>query len=163
MDNPSVSNAIAILEFSRRVTLALLEDVPEDKWCYQPIPEANHATWIVGHIAVTDDSALAALSGQSSLAESWKGLFMGSKPNPDLAAYPSPAEMLRELGRIREGVVGWYKSASEDMLLAPIPGRLASLAPNRVALAASIAWHEGLHTGQLSLVRKSLGFAPKFG
>ena len=37
---------------------------------------------------------------------------------------------------------------------------LGTFAANLGMLMTSIAWHEGLHAGQLTVVRKSLGLAP---
>ncbi len=57
-----LTNGVAMLEFARRVTLGLLEDIPEDKLFYQPFPGANHAIWIIGHVAWDDSFFLTALA-----------------------------------------------------------------------------------------------------
>jgi hypothetical protein len=59
-----LTNGVAMLEFARRVTLGLLEDIPEDKLFYQPFPGANHAIWIIGHVAWDDNFLLTALAGR---------------------------------------------------------------------------------------------------
>ncbi|KPK45852.1 MAG: hypothetical protein AMK72_10460 [Planctomycetes bacterium SM23_25] len=57
-----LTNGVAMLEFARRVTLGLLEDIPEDKLFYQPFPGANHALWIIEHVAWDDSFFLTALA-----------------------------------------------------------------------------------------------------
>ena len=45
----------------------------------------------------------------------------------------------------------------------PLPDDIKGFAANHATLMTTLAWHEGLHAGQLTIVRKSLGIAPKFG
>ncbi len=40
---------------------------------------------------------------------------------------------------------------------------LQSFAPSHAALIPTIAWHEGMHIGQLTVIRKSLSLDPVFG
>ena len=164
MSNPLLDNGLAVLEFARHATLAFLDDVPANKASYQPVPGANHALWVIGHITVTDNQVLADLAKQPPVCPAaWGELFgPGSKPQPDAARYPSLDELRRTLGQCRERLVAWFKSLPPDKLLAPLPGDWSRFAPNHAALMASLAWHEGLHAGQITVVRKSLGLAPKF-
>ena len=156
---------LTTMEFARGNTFSFIEEVPEDKWCHQPIPDCNHTAWIVGHLAATDDYFLSTLSGRPScLPERFKELFaMGSKPVGDSSAYPSPSELKAKLSGCREDLVAWLKSLDETKLLSPLPGDLANFAPSHAALCPVLAWHEGLHGGQLTMIRKALGIAPKFG
>jgi hypothetical protein len=48
-------------------------------------------------------------------------------------------------------------------LTSPLPKELETFARSYGGMMCSIAWHEGVHAGQLTVVRKSLGLAPKFG
>lgn len=164
MSGKSVQAGLAALEFSRRALLGFLEDVPEGKWCHQPIPGANHALWIVGHLAHTDNYFLTAVAGRESrVPADWDELFgMGSKPVGDPGKYPNPAAVKDVLRSRRDELLAWFSSLSDAQLAKPLEGDLAGFAPDHAALASSIAWHEGLHSGQLTVVRKSLGFAPKF-
>lgn len=165
MSRALLESGLTNLEFARRFTFSLLEDISEDQWCHQPVVDGNHAAWVVGHLASTDDFFLSTLSGRpSGLPDKWKELFgMGSKPTPDLAGYPSPAELKSKLSGCREDFVAWLKSLDEKKLLSPLPGDLQSFAPSHVAMCGTLAWHEGLHAGQLTMIRKSLGIGPKLG
>lgn len=165
MSSKLLDNGLAVMEFARNNTLAFLEDVPEEKWGHQPAPNANHAMWIIGHLAVTDDYFLTNLAGRDSkLPADWSGLFgMGSQPQGDLSAYPSPSDVRDQLRPRREELFSWFKSLSEEKLIEPLTDDWKQFAPNYIGLASSLAWHEGLHAGQLTVVRKSLGIAPKFG
>ncbi len=155
----------AALEFSRSVSLGLFEEVPKDKLLHQPLPGGNHALWILGHIAVSDEYFLRNLAGQTTPhLEAWQAqFFAGSVCVPDAAAYPPIEEVLACLNEARERLIAWFGSLPEEQLQGPLPGEKSFFAPTYAALMSSIAGHEMLHAGQLSVVRKSLGIAPKFG
>lgn len=165
MSNSILEQGSTVLAFSRRALLGISEDIPADKLTYQPFPGANHALWIQGHLASTDDYFLTALGRRKSeLPAAWGALFgMGSSPAADARKYPALSEVRDALARCRESLLGWFRSLSASQLDAALPDDLKGFAPNHVGLMFSLAWHEGLHTGQLSAIRKSLGLKPKFG
>jgi len=165
MANQLLEAGLKVLAFSRSATIGFLDDIPQDQWCRQPVEGGNHTAWVVGHLASTDDYFLSTLSGRpSNLPESWRELFgMASKPVTDLSAYPAPAEMRSKLSGCREDLIAWLKSLDEKKLMSPLPQELQMFAPSHVELCFSLAWHEGLHAGQMTMVRRSLGIAPKFG
>ncbi len=161
----ALSTGLATLEFSRSNLLSFMEDIPADQMCHQPVEGGNHTLWIAGHLAQTDDFFLTALAGRApACPASYRTLFgMGSQPVNDPAAYPCLDDIKAQLDARRTDLVAWLKSLSLDQLAAPLTGDLAGFAPAHVALAGALAWHEGLHTGQLTFIRKSLGIGPKFG
>jgi uncharacterized damage-inducible protein DinB len=165
MSNPILDAGLGALAFSRQSLLTLAEDIPHDKLTYQPFPGANHALWILGHLANSDDFFLAELAKKPSPKfEQTKPVFSsGSKPTPKLSDYPPIEEVKSYLSSAREGLISWFKSMPPSQLAAPLPDDWKPFAPTYGALMFAIAWHEGMHTGQLTAIRKSLGLAPKFG
>ncbi|MCP4591047.1 MAG: DinB family protein [bacterium] len=165
MSNPLLEIGLAALKFAREVTLGFLDDIPEDKLCYCPIPEGNHAFWLIGHIAITDDVFRCTLGGKTSKRpELWSKLFgRGSKPLPDAGAYPSPTELRAQLQGTREELLGWFQSLPDPKLTEALPEEFQRFAPNYATLMTTIAWHEGMHAGQLRMIGRSLGNPPKFG
>ena len=165
MANDILETGLGALAFSRKVTLGLLEDIPEDKLTHQPTPGANHAIWIMGHIALTDQFFLSNV-GQRPVTnlDAWKDLFfMGSRPRADLSDYPPPAEIRCCLEASREELIAWFKSLDRVQLTTPLPKGFEGFGPLHANLMTSTAVHEGLHAGQLTVVRKGLGIAPVFG
>jgi uncharacterized damage-inducible protein DinB len=165
MSSTMIEGGLIVLEFSRRALLGMLEDIPKDRWVHQPITTANHAAWIVGHLAHTDNFFLTSVAGRpSQIPAEWDSLFgMGSQPVGDASAYPNSAELKDQLRARREDLIAWLRGLSEAQAQSELPEELRVFAPSVGALPNSIAWHEGMHTGQLTVVRKSLGIAPKFG
>lgn len=165
MSNPTLENGLATLAFARKATLGLLEDIPDDKLCFRPGGVGNHATWIAGHIAWADDFFLSKLGDRESKCSGpWSDRFaMGSKVQDSAEGYPPLRELLDAMGERREALVSWFKSMNESQLAAPLSGDWQDFAKSYGMLITTIAWHEGMHAGQLSVIRRELGLGPKFG
>ena len=164
MSNLVLENGIAALNFARQTTLELLSDFPQDKLTHQPCASGNHAIWIAGHIAYADDLFASKVGNKPArCSDSWVKLFsMGSIPQADAGAYPSLSEVTNALADNREALLAWFGSMTAEELANPLPEDFKMFAATFGQFMTSIAWHEGLHAGQLTVVRKSLGLAPKF-
>jgi uncharacterized damage-inducible protein DinB len=149
----------AALDLSRRCTLKLVDGIPPDKLCHQPVPNANHALWVLGHLACSDDFFATTLGNREPVIDAkWAELFgMGSKPTDDPGAYPPLEEIKAGLERAREAMLEAFRSMGEQKLQSPTPDDWQAFAPTYAAVMASAAFHEGFHAGQLSAVRRSLG------
>lgn len=165
MANELLQTGLDTLAFSRKAFMGLLESIPEDKLCHQPFDSANHAMWIAGHLACTDEYFLSKLGGRPfNKFEAWeKTFFMGSKPTPNPSDYPAITEVKETLANNREQLISWLKTWDDATLRSPLPGDLKDFAKTHASWITTLAWHEGMHTGQLATIRKSLGLAPIFG
>lgn len=163
MARPALEAGLAALAFARRCTLTLLEDVPPERMCHQPFPGANHVLWTLGHLAWADDFFITRVGGRSSgLPVGWERSFgSGTEPLPDVSAYPAVTLVRGALGARREALLNWLRSLGDAQIGSALPADLAQFGPDLAALAATIAWHEGFHAGQIAAVRKSLGLPPK--
>jgi uncharacterized damage-inducible protein DinB len=160
-----LANGLAALDFSQRLMDGLCEDIPEEHATHQPVPGANHMVWQIGHMAWTDDYFLSKLlGGQSALPESWTKLFgMGSEPQADASIYPPLAEMRARRAERRGALLEWYRAQADAKLAEPMPEDYQTFAPNFGALMSSLAAHEAMHAGQVTLIRKSLSMPRKLG
>ncbi len=165
MTSPLLETGLAGLAFARQATLGLFEEIPDTKVCHQPFAGANHPLWILGHLSCYDEYFMKELGGRPyNQYEKWEKLFfMGSRPTPNPGDYPPIAEVKAALDKNRHDLLAWLRSLSDAELTKPIHGDLSQFAANRGMLMSTIAWHEGLHAGQLTVIRKSLGLSPKFG
>lgn len=165
MASDLLAAGLAALTFSRKVTTGLLEDIPDDKLMHQPMPGAKHALWVMGHVALTDEFFLReAGKRQVEKFDAWKELFfMGSTVKSISAEYPSGSEVRDYLGASRQNLLDWFKSISAAELHDPLPEDLKSFGPTPAVLMTTIACHECVHAGQLTMVRHSLGIGSKFG
>lgn len=165
MANDIFDAGVATLAFARKATLGMAEGIPEDKLCSPPMKGGNHAIWELGHIAWTDHYFMDVLGGKKpKTGESWAKLFgMGSTPSLNKNDYPPLTEIHEVLSAGREELISWFRSMSAEKLAAPLPADYEDFAPNHVGLMFSLAWHEGFHAGQLSVIRKDLGLKRQFG
>lgn len=164
MSHDLLERSLEMLSFSRRTLLALLEDIPADRMCFPPVANGNHALWVLGHVTVTDDYVMHELGKQPrQLAEQWHRLFgPGSTPVADAGAYPGVEEVRAAAGRQREAFVRWMRSLPDEQLDSPVPEDWREFCSVYANLPAALAWHEGMHTGQVTVIRKALGMRPKF-
>ncbi|MEZ6318538.1 MAG: DinB family protein [Phycisphaerales bacterium] len=152
------------LAMSRGFLKMLLEGLTAEQMMTRPCAKGNHGMWIMGHIAWTDDSFLQGLGGQASgIPASWNGLFgMKSEPSDDASAYPSRDELMGAMEDRRAALVAWLSGLNEAELIKPIEGDMAQFARTLAQVPSSLAFHEGMHAGQLSMARRAAGLAPMF-
>lgn len=155
---------LGALDRARWMTRKLTDDLTEDQCYARPCDGGNHAAWVLGHAASTDDFFLNAMGGQASkLPEGWGVLFgMNSEVSDDRSRYPSIEELRSVMTERREALKSWLGSLSEAELLEPVEGDLAKFAATRAELPASLGFHEGFHAGQISMARRAAGMAPLF-
>ncbi len=155
---------LTLMERAESRCAGLLEDIPEDKLCYQPFPGANHALWTVGHLAVVLQRVTAFLEGrQPEPPPRYKELFdLGSVPSPDRSDYPPAAEVLRFAAAMRADWLKALREVDPSRLQEPTPERWRQFAANWGMMAAAMGQHTFFHLGELAVIRKALGLKPKY-
>lgn len=160
-----LDTGLFVMDFARKATLGFLDGIDGDQFVTPYADDGSSAAYIAGHIAFTDDMTLQMLAGRGSmLSEAEQKLFGGgANPAADAARYPDREAMLRQMNSIREALLGYFKGLSDADLTAPVEGPLAQFGDTRAKLMASLAWHEGMHAGQLTVIRRQLGLPRVFG
>jgi hypothetical protein len=129
---------------------------------HQPFPGANHALWTLGHLATVDQYFLMSLAGRDgALFEKNKPVFFAkSQPSPNAGDYP-PLESVRayyESSRAERRA--WMDGLDNARLTAPLPDKWQTFAPDLAGFFLRLVWHDGMHYGQLTVIRKSLKLPP---
>lgn len=157
--HPLTQTGLNTLAFSRGLLKGLLDGITQDQALVRAAPEGTHASWIVGHLASTDDFFHATLaSTPMTLDEAWHKTYgMNSNVSDTPGDYPPLGELLDIADRTRQGLTDWFATLDEAQLLAPLPDELVRFAPTRAALMSSLACHEGMHAGQVSVIRRVVG------
>jgi uncharacterized damage-inducible protein DinB len=153
---------LAAFDWTDKAVEDLFDNIPEDKFVHQPCPGANHALWTLGHLATVNQYFLKALAGHDgTLFEKYKALFFAkSHPHPDVAHYP-PISVIRDYFKTsRAAFRGWIESLNDERLAGPPPEDFQKFAPTLGNILMRLLWHEGMHYGQLTVIRKSLGLQP---
>ncbi len=166
--SPRLDIVIRNMEFVRRYTLSLLDDLTDDQWFWTPAESTDefttHIAWQTGHIAMAEyglmlfrqrgrvrdvDSDL--MSGQ------FRKLFLrGTQPQSDPGIYPKPAEILDVLDRVHHQMLREIPNFDGDQLDEPTEPPHAAFATRYGALLFA-GDHEMIHAGQIGLLRRMMG------
>ncbi len=136
-----------------------------DQWTHQVHPGANHALWFAGHIGVVDNFFIAVVdpSRARPLPEFEAKFNMGSAPTNRPEDYPPPEEVLQYMRERRATLTDLLEALSLDDLSRPTRAGTPSFLPDVASVFEAAVWHEGLHTGQMSVARRALGHGPLYG
>jgi hypothetical protein len=163
-ENRTLTTGLQAMQFARGFLKTLLESTPDNVFYTVPVAGGNHAAWVVGHLAVTDDFVLSALSGrQSMLPKEWGELFNGGTIcHPDASRYPTRQELEQKLHETRAALEAWYTSLSEEQLATVVQGDLAMFIPTWSAIGGACGFHDAFHSAQISVARRASGMPPLF-
>lgn len=161
----ALCSGLHVMGVARDLLDKALADFAGDALFAQPFKGANHALFIMGHLAVSDAFFLKTIGGSpTAVPEGWDGLFgMGAEPKPDAAAYPPVEEVRQVYAKAREELVEHLRALDDETLAAPAPEPLNNAADCVAGLTSFIAMHDGVHTGQTLNLRKALGMPYLFG
>ena len=156
------THLVAQLNASHECLLGQASDLDGDHLVHQLFEGANHCLWVLGHTAVTDNMLVGQIdeSGKVELEGYWEKFGMGSTPVADAAQYPTKAELLEVMAERRRTLLALVDGLDDAGLGRATTGPVKDFAPTIGELVRMIGWHEVMHAGQLSMVRRSLGFKP---
>ncbi|MFG0283406.1 MAG: DinB family protein [Phycisphaerales bacterium JB039] len=150
----------------RWLTMRLIENLTIEQWLHQVADGANHIMFNIGHIACTDEAFLRAAGGASqAVPASYTDLFQaGRQPSPRPADYPPPEEVVGVLQQIRQQLTTHLAGLPAEQLLAPLQNEgLRNIVPTLAHLPGFITLHEASHSGQILLIRRTLGLPGVLG
>lgn len=131
----------------------------------RPLPNGQHAAWLVSHMLVVEDGAISelVLGRPGVLERRWHDVaHPGTRPLPEASRYPDKQTLLRMLESVRANTIAAIQQTSVadwDRPTKPgVPEFLGTV--GRVFLRAPV--HLAFHTGQLAAVRRMLGRKPLF-
>lgn len=155
------------LTLSRKMAEQMLSAFEsEDDWFYRPFAEANPAVWIVAHLGIADNTFATVFRPEvNAKPDGWDDLFwFGSRMQDDRSIYPEPTAVLEYYRDRRETFLSVLDELTPADISKPAPaaGQRSPIAgaPNLGSWLWFALWHEGLHTGQLSVCHRGLGNAP---
>ena len=177
-----LETAIRHIEFVRKYTMTLLEDLEPDDWFWMPGGSKTsgletgdsetgefktHIAWQVGHIAISEYGlTLYQQRGRDRevdaglMSSKFRKLFMrGTDPSLDIENHPSPDEILLVLDNVhrqmRTEIVSFDGEALDQELGPP-----TSSYATRYGALLFAGDHEMLHAGQIGMLRRLMGKAP---
>ena len=138
-----------------------VDDLKPDEFERQPIPGVNSVAWMVGHLALTDRRILGLLGAAlPPLPDGFAEKFQTTKrPAGEQRGLGAPAELLAAFDAHRRALIDAVRAAAPDALGAPMPTPHPLFTTVGDA-AAFMAVHLGLHAGQITVIRRALGYPP---
>jgi hypothetical protein len=149
-----------------RTTKALvhrfIDDLTPDQFRYQPVPGANSAAWILGHLATTLRRSAERLGAGDlpAVDPAWAAKFVATKESAGLQTdLGDPAELVRLFDACADKLAEAVARVSPADLGGP-PSFKSPFATNFGEAVLFGVLHIAMHVGQLSTIRRSLGKPP---
>jgi hypothetical protein len=147
----------------RKMVQLMCEDLSEAEFHHQPVPGANSAAWIVGHLAVTARRTAERLGATELplLTEEFVARYSQTKKRAEAQGdLGSKEELIGLLNVGVDKVIQALGTLPAESLDGPAlnPGRFANNYGEAVLFGAM---HITMHCGQLSTIRRSLGKPPQ--
>ena len=157
----SFSNISGIFKANTEIINRAIADVRPDDWFRTPGDDSNHLMWLLGHVVVHRGKLLKTLGHEWN--SSWTPLFARGSERLADSEYPSIEEMTGTWKQISDQLRTALREAPEEVLAKPMPDSPFSFDKKVSGLVAFYAFHDAYHTGQLSFVRKWLGYGQTVG
>lgn len=156
-------HAVALREFTRKMSNDMLKGIPDDKLTFQPSPTDNHALWVMGHLAGTEAwiASLLNIPGVAVPEPIMKAFGMNSKPGPQ--GNPPAADVRKAFNDSHAAVMRWFREAPDSALTTDLKEKTGGFATDPIDAMLKLSWHEGWHMGQVAGVRKALGLPSVLG
>ena len=147
----------------RKNTLAIAEDIPEDKYDFRPMPETRSVRELLAHIALSNgfqkaihaDQRLTTLAGFDFPA-------LMKRLSAEEKTPRTKAQMIELLTKDGEAWAKWMEGLDDNFL-----GEVLTMPPGgtpptrtRFDMILSVKEHEMHHRGQLMLIERMLGIVP---
>lgn len=159
-------NMSAMLIHARTFTEGVLAELKEEKhWFTRACPGGNHAMWITGHLAAAENAFVGLIRPEMKLdfAEYAKLFGRGSAPMDDASVYPERDDVLQVLRERRNALLQALQDCSLEDLSRAAPAGAPPFMTNIAKVFQGAVWHESLHSGQLTVIHRTLGNAPLGG
>ena len=138
-----------------------IADVRPEDWFRKPGDDSNHLMWLLGHVVIHRGMVLKTLGSQWE--SPWAQLFARGSERLDNAEYPSIDEMRAAWEQISEQLKTALREPPEDVLTKASPEGMPSFDKKLSGTVAFLAFHDAYHTGQVSFLRKWLGYGQTVG
>ena len=146
-------------------TFKLVEDIREEEMTTQPNGIANHPAFTLGHLITATAISTKAIGGPYDVPEEWDALFKRRgpgdprMPESDTGQYPSKEELIKELKRQADRLIGLIEGLKDEAFQADYPWKLHSYLPSLGGYLYFLCHiHHGWHIGQLAEWRRQMGY-----
>lgn len=147
---------------TRWFTDKLLSEIPPgESWVQVPVAGSNHALWIAGHLGLATNAFIGFVDEAKKVQRDDIGALFGkgSQPTYKLADYPDPEEVVNFLSERGATFLKILEECSAEDLDREVP-QGPEFMYDVGAVFQMAAWHEALHSGQLTVIHRMIGQSP---
>ena len=157
----TTNQAIAFaLKNSQGMVKRFVADLTPQEFLHRPTPKANCAAWLIGHLTLTERSALRRFGAPlPELPEGFEHRFSRDEGCPQASEFGDVTNLVALFDEHRNRLVAAVGSASTEQLDKPLE-KPHPLFGNIGEAMLFMAVHTAMHAGQISTIRRSLGRPP---
>jgi uncharacterized damage-inducible protein DinB len=147
----------------RKNTLAVAQDIPEDKYDFRPMPETRSVGELLAHIALSPvfQQKIHAEERRTNLA-GFDFPSLMKRLSAEEKAPRTKAQVIEMLTKDGEAWAKWMEGLDDNFLgeVVTMPPGGTPPARTRFDMILSVKEHEMHHRGQLMLIERILGIVP---
>lgn len=150
-----------MFKFNTDIVNKALDGVGAEDWFRKPSDESNHLMWVMGHLVVHRGHTLKTLGVDWNVA--WAPLFSRGSERVADAEYPSAEAMKEAWNSVSSELSATLRNPPADVLEMEAPAGPPSFDGMTSGTVAFFAFHDTYHVGQVSYLRKWLGYGQTIG
>jgi DinB superfamily len=155
------SHVQGMFKFNTDIVNKAIADVEPEHWFKNPGDDSNHLMWIMGHLVIHRGQTLKTLGVDWN--SQWASLFARGADRLADTEYPSTDEMRAAWQEVSAHLATALQQPSADMLAKDAPKGPPSFDGKLSGTVAFYAFHDTYHVGQISFLRKWLGYGKTIG
>lgn len=154
-------NITGMFKFNTDIVNRAIAGIEPDHWFKKPGDVSNHLTWLMGHLIIHRGMTLKYLGVDYD--NKWSELFARGSEHVADAQYPSTDEIRNAWQDVSSRLSAALRSASEGVMTQEAPKGPPSFDGKLTGTVAFFAFHDTYHVGQVSFLRKWLGYGQAIG
>jgi uncharacterized damage-inducible protein DinB len=147
----------------RKNTLAIAQDIPEDKYSFRPMPETRSVGELLAHIALSQgfQQKIHAEERRTNL-DGFDFPSLMKRLSAEEKAPRTKAQVIELLTKDGDAWAKWLEGLDDNFLgeVVTMPPTAAPPSRTRFDMILSVKEHEMHHRGQLMLIERILGIVP---
>ena len=154
--NPRVAPLADLYNLNTKLVNKTLKDL-SDQVAHKRVNDTGTSLhWIIGHIANSRHYVGGLFKAGTQFEKS--DLFNGGTPMKEPSAYPSIAEIRKIFENVSEKFAKRIEELTDDDINKKLESKLPVDDDTMLGAISFFSLHESYHVGQLSFIRKQLGF-----
>ncbi len=146
----------------RENTIAIAEEIPEERYGYRVTPEVRSIAELLAHMAVNPRWSQAVHAGRVTFIDFEQFRRRQAQAAADEQALRAKEDILRALREGGDAFITFLAGLSEDVLGERVgfPAPIMPASKTRFEMLLGVKEHEMHHRGQLMTIQRLLGFVP---